>query len=476
MKKLLLMPVFFTLVLFYSCNHDENVHTEKVSENKNEDNLKSVPVTESVAFLKDFQQQQSTQKNANFNLTIDFKSIEQIDITDTDAKLTVVKAETGLDNVDSSILQIRINGELQTVLFNLIPEEGFSNKKTGKVIERYGEFTGAVVISDLRGIVKNNFLYKSGYLVGEIKAAGPDPIPLNNVNVYPKPKSSDISLPYIMPGYQFRGEGSPTNYTSMGVAFASYYSNIIYQAMEKRIIDKDLTPCQKAVLEKLKETKNFDIANMLKKLGATTPYTLNIVGGNLNIPAQTTRTKNSAGNIPNDYTTTISNSYTTRTSLSLAGNMLHEIVHAYFLSLYDASSAGSGMTAFVDNPTLFQSYVQKNFPNNGIYVGGVYVDQQDLHHKQMAETYVNAIASTLQEFQTGTVPPVNVPLNQEYLDLAWGGLKGTPVFDKTFPEGSVDRSRILNRLACEQSGSDVQSNGGTRQYPLGAKCEDFKKK
>lgn len=463
MKKLLLMPVFFTLVLFYSCNHDENVYTEKVSENKNEDNLKTVAVTEAVAFLKDFQQQQSTQKNANFNLTIDFKSIQQIDITDTDAKLTVVKAETGLDNVESSILQIRINGELQTVLFNLIPEEGSNNKKTGKVIERYGEFTGAVVISDLRGTVLNNFAYKSGYLVGEVKAASPDPIPLNNVNVYPKPKASDISLPYIMPGYQFRGEGSPTNYASMGVAFASYYATAMVNEIEKRITDKNLTPCQKAVLEKLKANKNVDIARMLARLGANSPYTLNIVGADYNEPATTRYTQKSPIS-RFDYTTIISNGYTDRTSLSLAGNILHEIVHAYFLSLQDQVAAQGSSAPLTEFPALFEVYVQQKAPTS------TWMDP-DLQHKQMAETYVNAIAAALQEFQTGNTATTSI--QQEYLDLAWGGLHDTPIFDKTFPVGSTDRSRILNRLAAEQLAADNQSNGGERQYPIGSKCEDY---
>ncbi|MEO8532715.1 MAG: hypothetical protein ABI441_03145 [Flavobacterium sp.] len=474
MKKIILSIAFIIVVILQSCNKDE-VETTKyeLSVIHNQDYFQTVPFEESMNYLKDFQKQQSTQKKSNFNLRIDFDSFEQVDITDTDAKLTIVKATTGLKNVDSSILQIMINGELQTVLFNLIPEKRLNNKKkTSRVIERYDEFTGDVVVTDLKGIVLNDFIYESGKLVGEVKYKTPDPIPLENVNVYIKPKTVDINLPYILPGYQFRGEASPNNYFSMGLAFASYQQTALVNELEKRITDKNLTPCQKAVLERLKNNKNVDIARMLARLGANGAYTLNIVSGNIEQPAQTEKTKDTNGNnVPNNYTTTISSNYTTRTSLSLAGNMLHEITHAYFLSLYDASYSGGGLSTFIDNPTLFQAYVQKNYPNNGIYVGGVFVDQQDLHHKQMAESYVKAIAYTLQEFQTGNTAASTV--RQEYLDLAWGGLKGTPIFDKTFPVGSSGRSRILNRLGCEQSGSDTQSNGGNRQYPLGLKCEDF---
>ncbi|MCC9016726.1 hypothetical protein [Flavobacterium lipolyticum] len=463
MKKQFLMPVFFTLVLFCSCDDGEVVQTENAAVNTDENHLKTVSATESVTFLKDFQQQQSTQKNANFNLTIDFQSIEQIDITDTDAKLTVVKAETGLDNVDSSILQIRINGELQTVLFNLIPEEGFNNKKTGKVIERYGEFSGAVVVTDLRGAVLNDFIYKSGNLLGEVKSPGPDPIPLNNVNVYPKPKITDIIFPYIKPGYRFRGEGSPTNYASMGVAFASYYATAMVNEIEKRITDKNLTPCQKAVLEKLKANKNVDIARMLARLGANSPYTLNITTGDFKEPATTRYTQKSPIS-RFDYTTIISNDYTDRTALSLAGNILHEVVHAYFFSLQDQVAAQGSSAPLTEFPALFEVYIQQKAPK------GAWMTP-DLQHKQMAETYVNAIAAALQEFQTGNSAATSI--KQEYLDLAWGGLYKTPVFDQTFPEGSADRSRILNRLICEQQGIDTQNHGGERQYPLGSKCDDY---
>ena len=233
--------------------------------------------------------------------------------------------------------------------------------------------------------------------------------------------------------------------------------------IEKRITDKNLTPCQKAVLEKLKANKNVDIARMLARLGANCPYTLNITTGEFNQPATTGYTQKSPIS-RFDYTMIISNDYTDRTSLSLAGNILHEVVHAYFLSLQDQVAAQGNSTPLTEFPALFEVYVQQKAPKDAWMT-------PDLQHKQMAEKYVNAIAAALQEFQTGNTGATSI--QQEYLDLAWGGLYKTPVFDKTFPEGSTDRSRILNRLHCEQSGADTQSHGGERQYPIGSKCEDY---
>lgn len=44
-------------------------------------------------------------------------------------------------------------------------------------------------------------------------------------------------------------------------------------------------------------------------------------------------------------------------------------------------------------------------------------------------SYVNAIASALQEYQPG------LP-QQVYDDMAWAGLNNTPIFDTKFPVGT----------------------------------------
>lgn len=45
----------------------------------------------------------------------------------------------------------------------------------------------------------------------------------------------------------------------------------------------------------------------------------------------------------------------------------------------------------------------------------------------MANTYVNAIASTLQEYNKSDDPYGSIPF-QVYTDLAWGGLQEAPIF------------------------------------------------
>lgn len=49
---------------------------------------------------------------------------------------------------------------------------------------------------------------------------------------------------------------------------------------------------------------------------------------------------------------------------------------------------------------------------------------------KIANNYVAAIASALQEYQPG------LP-DQIYSDLAWAGLNGTPVFETKFPRYST---------------------------------------
>ena len=85
----------------------------------------------------------------------------------------------------------------------------------------------------------------------------------------------------------------------------------------------------------------------------------------------------------------------------------------------------------------------------------------------MAKTYINAIGSALEEYQTGI--PTQKP-SQAYVDLAWGGLRSAPIFEKMFPVGSTDRIRIENRLAAEQTGNIIAAGTTSQQIPIGKPC------
>ena len=52
---------------------------------------------------------------------------------------------------------------------------------------------------------------------------------------------------------------------------------LIAEAIEDQIDDSKLDPCPKEVMQQLKNTTNTDIVNVLKKLGASSIYTVNML-------------------------------------------------------------------------------------------------------------------------------------------------------------------------------------------------------
>jgi hypothetical protein len=101
--------------------------------------------------------------------------------------------------------------------------------------------------------------------------------------------------------------------------------------------------------------------------------------------------------------------------------------------------------------------VLKTFPNSN--------DKQDAQHKEMADKYVDAMASALQEYDANYTVPYQI-----YKDLAWGGLRDAPVFNATFPPGSAERIRITNRYNAESTGRSVGDGTPQAQIPVGKPC------
>jgi hypothetical protein len=222
--------------------------------------------------------------------------------------------------------------------------------------------------------------------------------------------------------------------------------------IEKQINDEQLDPCSKNVFQQIKNTTNNDFAKVLAKLGAdgsvynTTMISAVAPSGR---PAQTVK------NSPFNYTIYISTDYVGKTKLFIAASMLHELVHAYFMSLFDDYYNGNppNPNAYNDFAILFQKFVDKTYPGSNDVA----------HHQQMATDYVDAIASALQEYQPG------LP-QQVYEDLAWGGLEEAPIFSTLFPLGSSERNRIINRYYSESQGNSYGYNSPPVQTPLGQPC------
>ncbi|MCZ8091412.1 MAG: hypothetical protein O9282_13570, partial [Flavobacterium sp.] len=236
------------------------------------------------------------------------------------------------------------------------------------------------------------------------------------------------------------------------VAAGGNIKTCVSEIIEEQIDDSQLDPCAKGVFQQIKNTTNNDFAKVLAKLGAdgsvynTTMISAVAPSGR---PAQTVK------NSPFNYTIYISTDYVGKTKLFIAASMLHELVHAYFMSLFDVYYNGNppNPNAYNDFAILFQKFVDKTYPGSNDVA----------HHQQMATDYVDAIASALQEYQPG------LP-QQVYEDLAWGGLEEAPIFSTLFPLGSSERNRIINRYYSESQGNSYGYNSPPVQTPLGQPC------
>ncbi|WP_310555469.1 hypothetical protein [Flavobacterium sp.] len=290
-------------------------------------------------------------------------------------------------------------------------------------------------------LTSNNLIYK------EIKSYVTASINLNDDGDYISQEVEDFALEVITRVMQ-----NPTLFTSLKPFL-----------IEKQIDDSALTPCQKNVLTAIKSTTVSDIAKVLAKLDANGSV-YNTMMKTETLPNGNTSPATTKWNSPYNYTIYISPDYAGKTKLFIASLMFHEVIHAYFLSLFDdyhnanPSNAGS----YDDFPFLFDLYVLKKYPASTSAV--------DIQHQQMAQSYVGALGRALQEYQTGTPVPTGINPDQIYNDLAWGGLNGTPIFDTTFPIGNTDRVRILNRAACEQNGTPIGQGTPNQQNPIGQPC------
>ncbi|WP_281297554.1 hypothetical protein [Flavobacterium limnophilum] len=225
-------------------------------------------------------------------------------------------------------------------------------------------------------------------------------------------------------------------------------------------IKNNLDPCPSQILNELKNATNNDIANILTKFGASKIYTVTMVSGNSGTNPATTKMTS-----PFCYLITMSNDrYTSATKLYKAANLLHEIVHAYFLSLVDdnTNNTTTNPAAYDNLEALFQAFCDKNYPLNPN-------EKQDVHHEVMANKYVSAIANALQEYNNINDPNGLVPY-QVYSDLAWGGLYGTPAYEKHFENKANEKARVENRSKCEQAGSTQGAGTPNAQTPIGKPC------
>lgn len=236
--------------------------------------------------------------------------------------------------------------------------------------------------------------------------------------------------------------------------------------IEKDINDSELYPCSKNILNKLKNLNQNDFANIIARLGNTdSKYSLKIKSVNPTNPLHVATTNWETANgfiIPFKYIMKIRPSYeSTATTLSLTSTILHEFVHAYFLSLIDDCHQSNNCDLLQTFPELWNYYVAHQ--NSGVVTDPV------TQHEQIALSYVNIIAAALQEYEISNGITTTNP--QVYNDLAWGGLIDTYAFINSPSLTQSDKDRIIARNYAEAENlSQTNPSGVVICTPIGTPC------
>jgi hypothetical protein len=407
----------------------------------------------------------STTKSSTFSKeelsNLEFDKISQEKINGSDQLLTIIPYSTNDKTKNERILLLKIDKEIKSVVFSMYPEEN----------SQKDHFSGKIFTYSLDGDFINGLRAKNGIIVSlfvkntngknseNLKSMHQRAVQLNEViiqNNYHKTvdaldvfgSSSIFGSGLFDDGFGNYGGGDTSYSWDPG---AESTGRAITQIIEEKIDNTQLDPCPKEVMEKLKNTTNADIASVLAKLGANSLYTVNIVMKPATTYAEAQKISKYNYEIRVDQ-----DRHTDGTKLFKATALIHEVIHAYFLSILDDYNT-TPSTALPSFPELFEVYVKKAHPTS--------TDKQDAQHLAMANKYVDAMASALQEYDANYLIDYQV-----YKDLAWGGLSGTPIFNETYPLGSAENTRILNRYRAESSGHAVEQGTSNQQTPVGKPC------
>lgn len=247
------------------------------------------------------------------------------------------------------------------------------------------------------------------------------------------------------------------------------FSTITPFIIEKQIDDSQLDDCTKSVLNAIRNSQNNDVATIIAKLDTSpTIYNTKIntanIGSIYTILGRTNWTgfiNNGNSFTPYDYTIQVNLGLVNQgTKLQIYATILHELIHAYFLSIIDDCHQANNCALLQTYPELWNYYVQNQ--NSGNITNAI------SQHNQLALSYVTVIADALEEYQPG------LP-SQHYKDLAWGGLKGTTPYENNDPATRIltpeDRIRIEKINEAEALNQPQYNPSGVLTYfPQGTPC------
>ncbi|MBP7174404.1 MAG: hypothetical protein KBA33_10125 [Cloacibacterium sp.] len=399
--------------------------------------------------------------------------ITQEKINNSDQLLTVIPLPANDKNQNSRILMLKVRGEIKSVVFTMYPEKNILKS----------EFSGKILIYDLNGNFVNGFRVDNGDIITQFikntkknttsRSYGEteDLKEVIIINRFTYPKSYTLELAFFSwdCGDGNGGSGDlDLNFTwDSGGGSGGGISN--EQAIEDNIDDTELDACTKDVLNKLKNLVNGDITKMLNRFSPPgSIFNIKMSTGQVINPNDWAVTKKTTGSstdvnmVFNEDYIKGTNNINPPTDLSVATTMAHEIIHAYLISLLEENKV-CGASGICDFPTIYDAYIQQQITKDPYTL-------PDAHHELIAEKYVETIAETIQNFHTSQSVVSGYPF-QVYLDMAWGGLQGTYIFNKNYPndpnhKNYKDRERILDRINAEKKGSQYYS-----ATPIGTPCK-----
>ena len=196
--------ILITSSFLFNCtseSDDENVKIDTLNSQNNE--LQTVTLQNSIDFFENLNNNKLTKKSKlsnDINLKIDIESLKQVDITNTNSKLNIADATTKFADVKTQILQIEINGTLQTILLHQISKKNTTSRIA--IIDR--DFSGDIYSTDIDGNVLSGYSIDKTVVTSlYIKSlTAIDPIPLQEViinNTYRAPVPTNNT----MMSYQF---------------------------------------------------------------------------------------------------------------------------------------------------------------------------------------------------------------------------------------------------------------------------------
>lgn len=409
---------------------DENVKINTLNSQKNQ--LQTVTLQKSIDFFRNLNNNNLSKKSKlsnDINLKIDIESLRQVDITNTNSKLNIAAATTKFADVKTQILQIEINGELQTILLHQVSKKNPTSRMP-------------IIVSDVIEDVYSTDIYGnvlSSYSIDNTGVTGlhiyplyaKDPIPLNEViviNNYKAPVSNNTNT---MMSYQF--VRSENNYSTMGLAYAAYYLNLERGKFDARI-KSTLPECLQKILDKLKNTSSSPgnlICNFTNDWSITN-YNWTVETGSLGGSIAET---SSIYNMSTNSVTTIFDAYKWKeaTDLSWARTMMHESIHAYLVTYFKFDRT----MALATYSELVNEWGKKR-------------DLNYSHHQEIARNLVPSIANALENY--GVANGYNLS-KEFYNDMAWSSLQETDAF-KALPD--KDQKRILDTIFTELTGADSE--------------------